>query len=146
MKKLIVFVTSLLLVLPLFSQKESRNVNRGNKLYEKEKYVDSEVEYRKGLEQNSKSFSGTFNLGNALYRQKKYSEALQQYQTASTLTDDKERKAAAFHNAGNSLLQSGDFAKSIEAYKMALRNNPGDEETRYNLAYAQQMLDRKSVV
>ena len=59
----------------LFAQKESRNVNAGNKHYVKEKFVESEVEYRKGLEQNNSSFSANFNLGNALYRQEKYEDA-----------------------------------------------------------------------
>jgi len=143
MKRIIIFLTLLTMLFPAFAQKESRDVKKGNKFYKQEKYVESEVEYRRGLEKNHKSFSGTFNLGNSLYRQKKYAEALDKYQTAATLTDDKNRKAASYHNAGNALLETGDFAKSIEAYKMALRNNPKDDETRYNLAYAQQMLQQQ---
>ncbi len=126
------------------AQKESGDVRRGNSAYKKEKYVDAEVNYRKGLEKNAKSFSGTFNLGNALYRQEKYSEAVEQFQAAAALAGtDKGRIAAAYHNIGNSLLQSGDFAKSIDAYKQALRNNPNDNDTRYNLVYAQQMLKQQ---
>ena len=126
------------------AQKESGDVRRGNSAYKKEKYVDAEVNYRKGLEKNAKSFSGTFNLGNALYRQEKYAEAVEQFQAAAALAGtDKGRIAAAYHNIGNSLLQSGDFAKSIDAYKQALRNNPNDNDTRYNLVYAQQMLKQQ---
>lgn len=127
-----------------FAQQESGNVRRGNKAYEDGKFVDAEVEYRKGLEKNSKSFSGAFNLGNALYRQEKYPEAAQQFRTAATLAGtDKERVAAAYHNTGNSLLQAGEYAQSIEAYKEALRNNPNDGETRYNLVYAQHLLKQQ---
>ena len=129
---------------PLSAQKESGDVRRGNKAYENEKYVDAEVDYRKGLEQNNKSFSATFNLGNALYRQQKYPEAIEQFQAAAHLAgDDKQRVASAYHNIGNALLQSGEYAKSIEAYKQALRRNPTDDETRYNLVYAQQMLQQQ---
>lgn len=127
-----------------FAQQESGNVRRGNKAYEEQKFVDAEVEYRKGLEKNSKSFSGAFNLGNALYRQEKYPEAAQQFRTAATLAGtDKERVAAAYHNTGNSLLQAGEYAQSIEAYKEALRNNPNDDDTRYNLVYAQHLLKQQ---
>lgn len=140
---------SILLIMSLlasfvFSQKESGDVRRGNSAYNKEKYVEAEVDYRKGLEKNSKSFSGVFNLGDALYRQEKYAEAVEQFQAAAALAgSDKGRVAAAYHNIGNSFLQSGDFAKSIEAYKNALRNKPTDDETRYNLVYAQQMLQKQ---
>ena len=66
MKRYIILVLMFLPMLSLFAQKESRNVNSGNKQYKKEKYVESEVEYRKGLEQNNSSFSANFNLGDAL--------------------------------------------------------------------------------
>ncbi len=33
-----------------------------------------------------------------------------------------------------------DYAKAVEAYKESLRNNPKDDETRYNLALAQKQL------
>jgi Tetratricopeptide repeat. len=51
-----------------------------------------------------------------------------------------EKMSAAWHNIGNSLLQKKELEKSMEAYKMALRMNPEDEETRYNLAVVQKMI------
>ena len=140
MKRYIVLILMLLPVLALFAQKESRNVNAGNKYYEKEKYVESEVEYRKGLEQNNSSFSANFNLGNALYRQEKYEDAAQQFEKAAALAgSDSKRIAAANHNKGNALLNAQKIDEAIEAYKEALRNNPNDHDTRYNLAYAKHL-------
>ncbi|MBT7896447.1 MAG: tetratricopeptide repeat protein, partial [Flavobacteriales bacterium] len=43
------------------------------------------------------------------------------------------------HNLGNSLLKENKTDQAIEAYKNALRQNPTDEDTRYNLAYAQKV-------
>jgi len=34
--------------------------------------------------------------------------------------------------------------KAVKGYKQALRNDPTDEETRYNLALAQEMLKKNS--
>ena len=144
MKRFSIFIFMCTLTSFAVAQKESSDVRRGNSAYNKEKYVDAEVNYRKGLEKNANSFSGTFNLGNSLYRQEKYAEAVEQFQAAAALAGtDKGRIAAAYHNIGNSLLQSGDFAKSIDAYKQALRNNSKDNDTRYNLVYAQQMLKQQ---
>ncbi|MBO5345574.1 MAG: tetratricopeptide repeat protein [Paludibacteraceae bacterium] len=140
MKRYIVLILMLFPMFALFAQKESRNVNAGNKYYEKEKYVESEVEYRKGLEQNNSSFSANFNLGNALYRQEKYEDAAQQFEKAAALAgSDSKRIAAANHNKGNALLSAQKIDEAIEAYKEALRNNPNDHDTRYNLAYAKHL-------
>lgn len=125
------------------AQEESKDVRKGNKFYEDEKYVESEIEYRKGLEKNQKSFEGTFNLGNSLYRQEKYPEAAQQFQNATAYANDKKRLAASYHNMGNALLKAQKIQESIGAYKQALRANPNDDETRTNLAYAQTLLQQQ---
>jgi tetratricopeptide (TPR) repeat protein len=128
----------------LVAQEESANVREGNKLYKSDKFVDAEVDYRKGLQKNPKSLEGTYNLGNALFKQGKYPEALEQYKNALALQPkDKSKLAAAFHNAGNALLSDKKIQESIDAYKMALKANPKDDETRYNLAYAQMMLKKQ---
>ena len=87
------------------------------------------------------SFEANFNLGDALYKQGKYPEALQQFAKSVPLEkNDKGKVAAAFHNIGNSLFKSKEYDKSINAYKAALKINPQDKQTRYNLALAQAML------
>ncbi len=124
----------------VYAQQEGANVRAGNKLYEDGKFTEAEVEYRKGLQKKPDSFEANFNLGNALFRQEKYEEAMKYYGNAAAQTpDDKAKLAAAYHNIGNSLLMGNQVEQSIEAYKQALKNNPADDETRYNLAFAQQM-------
>lgn len=130
--------------LAVYAQEESSDVREGNKLYKSEKYVDAEVAYRKGLQKNQKSFEANYNLGNALFKQGKYPEALEQYQRSLSLqSPDKHKMAAAFHNTGNALLSDKKIQESINAYKMALKLNPTDDETRYNLAYAQMLLKKQ---
>jgi len=34
------------------------------------------------------------------------------------------------------MMKGKDYSNAVEAYKNALRNNPSDEETRYNYALA----------
>ncbi len=142
-------IPSVLLFLTLFSalalaQKESDDVRAGNKQYNAGKFTDAEVSYRKGLLKNNKSFEANYNLGNALFRQQKYTDALEQYQNAVALQkDDKIKLAAAFHNIGNALLSEKKIEESIKAYKNALKANPLDNDTRYNLAYAQSLLKKQ---
>jgi tetratricopeptide (TPR) repeat protein len=123
---------------------ERKLVREGNKLYREKKFSDAEVAYKKSLSKNKNSVPGNYNLGNAYYKQGKFDEASQQYQSVLSnkdLSDD--QKAKAFHNIGNSLLESKKFPESIDAYKNALKLNPKDNDTRYNLAYAQSMLQQQ---
>ncbi len=127
--------------LPIFSQEEYVDVRDGNKLYKSKQYTDAEIAYRKGLLKNPKSLEAAYNLGNALFKQEKYAEALEQYQrVVPTANISKAKLASALHNTGNALLMQQKVAESIEAYKNSLRINPKDDETRYNLAYAQHLL------
>ena len=128
----------------LWAQKEAKSVRSGNRLYRDSSYVEAEVNYRRALDENNKSFEGHFNLGDALFKQEKYAEAIEEYKTADALTEDnKSKKAAVYHNIGNSLFAQQQYDEAVAAYKNALRNNPKDDETRYNLAYAQQMLQQQ---
>ncbi|HHZ64029.1 MAG TPA: tetratricopeptide repeat protein, partial [Flavobacteriales bacterium] len=111
-----------------------------NKQYEEGEYEKAGESYQKALSENSNSSQGTFNLGDAAYKQEKYEEAAAQFETFALRDDNKENVAKSYHNLGNSLMMSKEYAKSVEAYKNALRNNPSDAGTKYNLAYAQQKL------
>ena len=137
-----------------FSQKEVRNKLRaGNKEYRQEKYTEAEITYRKALEANAKSPEAAYNLGNSLFMQQKYPEAEEQYKASLNYEKDKTKISWNWHNTGNIFLQQAvekkdnpdqtyneNLKKSIEAYKSALKNNPKDDETRYNLALAQKLL------
>ena len=123
------------------AQKEERDlIRRGNRLYKDSVFVDAEVNYRKALEVNPKSTVSMFNLGNTLLQQNKVKEAMDQYVAASRVEKDKNNLAQIFHNMGVIFQSQKDYAKAVEAYKESLRNNPKDDETRYNLALAQKML------
>ncbi len=144
MKRFLLIIGLLSAMCGVYAQQEGADVRTGNKLYEDGKFTEAEVEYRKGLQKKPTSFEANFNLGNALFRQEKYEEAMKYYGNAAAQTpNDKAKLAAAYHNIGNSLLMGNQVGQSIEAYKQALKNNPADDETRYNLAFAQQMLKQQ---
>lgn len=139
--KYILFAIFLLASIGASAQKAERDyIRKGNRLFNDSVFVDAEVNYRKALEVNPKSTVSMYNLGNTLSQQQKFKEAMEQYEAASKIEKDKMKLAQTYHNMGV-LLQSGkDYAKAVEAYKMSLRNNPKDNETRYNLALAQKLL------
>lgn len=140
-KKYIGIFLLLGLAASVYAQKEERDlIRKGNRLYKDSVYVDAEVNYRKALEVNPQSTVSMFNLGNTLLQQNKVQEAMEQYVAASRVEKDKDNLAQIFHNMGVIFQSQKDYAKAVEAYKESLRNNPKDDETRYNLALAQKML------
>ena len=139
------YILSLLLVASagqvLAQQKTDRDYLRsGNKLYNDSLFIKAEVDYRKALEINPKSTDAMFNLANALLMQQKAQEAMEQYQSVSKIEKDKDKLAQIYHNMGVMLQSAKQLPQCIEAYKESLRNNPKDDETRYNLALAQKQL------
>jgi Ca-activated chloride channel family protein len=118
-------------------------INDGVDEYNKGKYVDAEVNFKKGKEKAPESFEAHFNLGDAYYKQGKLDESLKEFYSSLELTQDPSLKASAYHNIGNSLLKAKKIKESIEAYKNSLKINPNDQETKYNLSYALSLLDKQ---
>lgn len=115
-------------------------VNGGNDLYEEKKFGDAEVSYRKALEKEPASVEGHFNLGNALYKQGKTDESLKEFEHSTLRTDNKQTRADAYYNMGNSHLQAQQYQDAVKSYVEALKLNPNDMDAKYNLSYALEML------
>ena len=131
---------------PLFAQREAGDVRRGNREYNKQNYTEAEVDYRRGLEANKNSYEAHYNLGDALFKQDKYADAKTEFETAAKMLDkkeDKERYAKAMHNIGNCNFAQQQYDKAVAAYMESLRANPKDNDTRYNLVKAMEMLQQQ---
>ena len=77
-----------------------------------------------------------YNLGTTLYQENHIEEAFGHLKEAANRSSQPDLSHKAFHNIGNVYMQKEEYDNAIEAYKQALRNDPTDEETRYNLALA----------
>ena len=115
-------------------------ISKGNREYDKNKYTDAEVEYKKALEKNPKSKEAQFNLGNSYYKQQRFDEAMREYGNSGGSMKSPEDRAEAYYNTGNSFYQSNKYQEAVDAYKQSLRLNPNDEDTRYNLQMARAKL------
>lgn len=124
----------------LYAQNDRNCIRQGNRAYKLQKWAQAETQYRKAIAKNAKNAQAIYNLGCALMMQQKDSVALQQYQNAAQLETNKLRRAKSYHNMGVIMQNHREYAKAIDCYKMALRNNPSDNETRYNLALCKKLL------
>ena len=138
--------TSILLLLLIvnsglaFAQNDRTFIRQGNKLYRSQKWAQAETQYRKAISKNAKNTQALYNLGCALMMQQKDSMAMVQYQHAAQEETNVLRRYKSYHNMGVIMQNHREYAKAIECYKMALRCNPQDNETRYNLALCKKLL------
>lgn len=124
----------------IFAQSLRGLVNDGVENYDKGNFSDAEVNFKKGVEKAPDNFQAKFNLGDAYFKQKRYDEAIKSYQSALPLARSNNEKAQVYYNVGNSLLKAQKIKESIEEYKKSLKLNPNDQEAKYNLSYALEML------
>lgn len=132
---------ALFLLVPLFtfSQTDRDYIRSGNKAFRKGNYSQAEVEYKKSLSVNPENSQALYNMGCALMMQKKNTDAVKYFQKSGYKESNKFRKSKSYHNIGVICQASKMYDNAIEAYSEALRNNPSDNETRYNLALCQKL-------
>ncbi len=140
MKSIFRIVFILLSVSTFAQQKKDFALPNGNEDFVKKQYAEAEVNYRISKGTNAKRATASYNLGNAIYKQNQHSEAKFAYAKAIETAKGKQQKHSAFHNIGNVFMKEKAYDKAVEAYKNALRNNPNDDQTRYNYALAKKML------
>lgn len=106
-------------------------------------FAAAEASMRKAISVNPENKKAAYNFGNLYITNEKNRAAFQRLVEAVTETEDKEIKHKSFHNQGNVFMSEERYAEAVEAYKNALRNNPNDDETRYNLALAKKKMEEQ---
>lgn len=150
MRKICLLFLFVLLATTGFAQRLVRQATReGNNLFHKEDYLNAEIQYRKALEVAPNDSLAIYNLGNALIRQQqdeKAKESLQQFVNAASAAQKGGNRALAskaYFNAGDVCMAAQQYQEAVQFFKRSLRNNPLDDEARYNLALAQKLLKQQ---
>lgn len=122
------------------AQTDRNLIRQGNRAFKSQKWAVAETQYRKAIFKNQKNPQAIYNLGCALLAQQKDSLAMVQFGNAAQLESNIFRRSKSYHNMGVVMQNHREYAQAIEYYKMALRCNPQDNETRYNLALCKKLL------
>src|SRR6478736_551648 len=140
MKNRIIYLLLLLLTFAVNAQKKDKILPEANEEYVAKNFVDAEADYRISHSKFPGRTVSSYNLANSIYRQNQFSESKFAYANALKSLKTRPQKHKAFHNLGNVFMKEKNYTEAVEAYKNALRNDPQDEETRYNYALAKKML------
>lgn len=127
-----------------FAQTDRDYVREGNRHYRKGNFAEAEVSYRKAQEKNANNPQASYNLANSMFAQRKDSAAIVQFEQAVKSETNPYRKAQSYHNIGVVCQGHKMFGEAIEAYKNALRLNPNDHATRYNLELCRRQLKNQN--
>lgn len=123
------------------SQKLERDyIRKGNRQLADSTTIGAEISYRSALEVNKSSNMAKYNIARALMAQDKGDEAMNYLKEVVDSETDRSVLAKAYHNIGLINHAKKDYGKAVEAYINSLKNNPKDDETRYNLAVAKRFL------
>ena len=158
MKTIQIYITSIILIIPLLlnAQSERKDIRSGNKYYAKKKYSDAEVEYQKAVNIDSTSYAANYNLSNSYYKQEKYKQAEQQFSELLEATIDNKKLADVHFNLGNSqLMQVPELLKNkkidealalskkgLMSYKNSLLKNPYDKQAKYNYMLTKELIKK----
>lgn len=142
--RLIALTVFVIMAFNSFAQNDRQYIRNGNKLFRQQNYPKAEAEYRKALAKNSSNTQAAYNLGCALMQQQKDSAAIVQFENVGKIEKSQLRKSMAYHNIGVICQKHQMFSEAIEAYKESLRNNPSDNETRYNLELCKRQLKNQN--
>lgn len=146
-----------------FAQKEKMVLRDGNDSYNGGKPMEAANYYKKSLKEKQDYYKANFNLGDAYYKTAEliktgkiktpnkrmtpdsaanlvYNQAAEQFEVVAKSVSNADTIQKAWHNYGNAKLMQKSYEDAILGYKKALKLNPKDEDTRYNLAYAQKKL------
>ncbi len=118
-------------------------INKGLKAYDKADYTTAEIQFRQALSKEPLNAEAAYDLGLTETELDKNLEAARYFNKAAKQSQDPLLKAKSYFNEGDIWYQKKKYEKAVEAFKNALRNNPNDEEARYNLALAQQKLKQQ---
>ena len=114
-------------------------VEQGNRAFVAQEFAVAHEAYALGQAAASRQMEPAYNEANTFYREAAFAQATDLLREALGW-GNQPQVAAAFHNLGNGYFQRGQWGEAIAAYQTALRYNPADMDTKYNLELARQPL------
>ncbi|WBL22190.1 tetratricopeptide repeat protein [Zunongwangia sp. HRR-M8] len=118
-------------------------LNEAEKALGDNDFAKAEAAYRKAIAKDPSNTAAKYNMGNLYYNREKSGESQSRFVEANKVSENKEDRHRINHNLGNSFMKQKKYKEAVEAYKNALRNDPTDDETRYNLALAKKKLEEE---
>lgn len=137
MKRILYIIFLMLTSTSVFSQEDWRDSLETARSAYKAKQYDKALKYYQSAQKKApEGIDFSDEMGQSAYKAREFDKAEKLYEQSSSAIGDKNKKSKTFHNIGNCRMEQKNYQGAVDAYKEALRNNPSDEQTRYNLSEA----------
>lgn len=134
--KWILYIVLVFCSLNSFGQNWRDTLDLAREAYKKEDFGKALDYYEKAQKGAPENVDLSDEMAQSAYKARKFEQAEKIYQQGNGSKKDRQEKAAGYHNLGNSRMKQKNYQGAIDAYKESLRQNPNDEQTRYNLSEA----------
>jgi len=134
--KNLLYIVFLLLGFSVHGQAWRDSLNVARDAYKKQDYAKALRYYESAQKKAPENVDLSDEMAQSAYKAREFEKAEKIYQQSSASKKSKSDKAKSYHNMGNARMKKKDYQGAVESYKESLRNNPNDEQTRYNLSEA----------
>ena len=125
------------------SQQWQDSLRQARSLYKQQKYPESLKKYQAAQKLAPKSIDLSDEMGQTAYKAEAFEHSEKLYNQSDSKKASPTQQANTYHNIGNAKFKQKKYEEAVESYKEALRHNPDDEQTRYNLAEAMKKRDKQ---
>ncbi len=126
----------ILFFLLIFTAASLSDARKANEAFERGDYAEAVQLYRQALDQDPDNPRLHFNLGNAYYHLGLTDEAKESYERFRQLSESRVEQSFADYNTGRMMIDQGDYDEAVNYFREALRNNPDDEDAKFNYELA----------
>lgn len=143
MKGIIILLVLFISSTAVFGQDWRDSLDAGRRAYKEKKYDQALRQITNAQKKAPEGVDLRKEIGNSAYKKGDYELAEKIYEQTANDAESASDRSKELHNLGNSKLKKKDYNGAIDSYKQALRNDPSNEKTRYNLAEAKRRLEEQ---
>lgn len=124
------------------AQKERSYIRDSYQMYNDSNFVEAQKASVKAMAVAPDSYEARYNYANSLFMQGKAKEAMAEYEALEqSLPEGDPRLAEVYHNMGNCQYVQQQYKESADNFKKALKIDPMNDLSRYNLVAAKKMMN-----
>ncbi|MGY8926751.1 MAG: tetratricopeptide repeat protein [Flavobacteriales bacterium] len=141
--KYIIYILFLLFFNSVEAQNWRDSLEAARTAYSNEDFAEALKYYESAQKNAPDELDFSDEIAQSAYKAREFEKAEKVYQQGGNNKKTSIERSENYHNIGNAKMKRKDYEGAVESYKESLRQNPNDDQTRYNLSEAIRQLKNK---